>query len=337
MLVPAPVRAAIGRGLSYDASDRFASIDELIASLHEVDDRKPRRVVAPIAGAVLVAIGGVVAYAITRGSPAAQPPREPLAVAGSARAYADASAPLSIEPAIPDAAVAMIPMVVDAGMVADARVRVAHADARVAPDAAPPQVAEAPAGSGSRSIPISVPTTKHLPAAEVGNPAHLPVIRAAIRNLGYKGIDLSALAEVEKEATATIATAKGIDLGIAQVKLGMVERRRGDCKGAIKLWQDERLTATSPAPGPLWAARAAFGISLCELEANDADEAYHTVMKAFVYGDQDEVKLVMAYIEYERDEKDAAFARLLGAERSSDPQVRASLKLWLDGNGLTLR
>jgi serine/threonine-protein kinase len=337
--VPSDVRAVIGRGLSYDPDERFRTMDDLLAALERTTrGREPRWMVALLVLFVLGAVAGVVAFASSRGD-------HQVASVPIAASPTDAATPMThveviVDEAV-DAGVAMAPN--DASVIVVKRVTPPPADhapraapdAGVAPDAGAAVVV---AGSGAASLPVQVPTTKHLPVAQVTDPGHLAVVRAATTDLGYDGIDLRELPTVEREATAALDTAAGSELAIAQVKLGMAKRRHGDCSGALKLWADAMKTLKFDEPADAtWRARAAEATGLCQLGWGNPDAASTSVSGGWVHGNHDEISLLMGFIAYEQGKKDEAYALLLTAERKPDAKVQASLKAWLDGLGLGLR
>ena len=196
--------------------------------------------------------------------------------------------------------------------------------------------AVAPDAGGSPTIPIQIPTSKKLPESQPGHPGHLPIIRAAIKNLGYDEFDPSLSADsLEK----TIDSGTGSEKAIAQVRLGQLKRSKGDCPVANALWDEATkvLKANGTGDEKKWAARAWIGRGICALGAGKADDAFDFITRAWVNGNRDEVQLLMGMAKFEQGEKDLAYGSMLVSERSKDPKVQAALKAWLDGLGFTLR
>ncbi|NVB82293.1 MAG: serine/threonine protein kinase [Kofleriaceae bacterium] len=352
--VPEHVRAAIGRGLSYDADERFPSIADLLDELKRPAPRgrtrtEPRWVILLLVLAVLGSVAGVVSFISSRKSSSkrsAQVLVRDDADVPIAFAPADAS-PTRLEQiasvdaqAAGDASVAVAQVPIDAGVTLTTRTRRDAGHARVAAlDPIDAGVAIAPVDAGTASQPqltVIAPTTKHWPQAKVGDPSHLPVVRTAIKDLGYQGYESTwVIAELEDE----IATGSRPDKAMAQVKMGMIKRRKGDCAAAETLWKDaiSALKPTGETVEPEWAARAWLGLSLCSLGAGDAKESLDQMSRAWVHGNQDEVSLLMGFAKYELGEKDLAYGLLLTAERKKSLKVQTALKAWLEGQGLGLR
>ncbi|HEY5920698.1 MAG TPA: serine/threonine-protein kinase [Kofleriaceae bacterium] len=351
-MVPRDVRNAIARGLSYDAAERFASMQELLAELRsvKVPVTEPRWIIALLVLVVVGTVSGIVVYFNSK----AEPTRQQLAITRDAT-------PAVVEPEHADAgrddrAIVEAPpppaTSIDAGVLATvardagvARARDAGVKVAGAPRAAPADAAVAAAGpvavtagsaAGPPQLNVIRPTSKGLPESKVGHPGHLPIVRNAIKNLGYDGFDPKRSADaLEKEIEAT----SGSDQGIAKAKLGQLKRSKGDCPVANALWDDaiKVLEFNGTDDEKLWNARAWIGRSLCALAAGKADDAFDFVTRAWVNGNRDEVQLLMGFIKLEQGDKDLAYASLLVSERSKDPKVQAALKAWLDGMGFTLR
>jgi hypothetical protein len=182
------------------------------------------------------------------------------------------------------------------------------------------------------------------PAAKVGDPAHLPLVGKTLRNLGYEGLDVAALdrdpAAFQKALEDELATqGDGIAAGITRVKLGMVARRRNDCKAAFDLLRNKHLRDGGD-EAELWDARSSFNFAICDILTNRAYDAYSVIMRAAVHGSaREEVRFVMAIIQYELDtdtSREDAHRRMIEASKFTNPRVRAALKTWLDGTGLVL-
>jgi hypothetical protein len=329
-MVPKHIRAAITRGLAYDASDRFASMSELVAALRAVTltASEPRWIIALLVLVVLGTVSGIVVYFNSK--------REAPQVA----VVRDAM-PAIVEPEVADAGPddravveAPRPPAVDAGAADAGAVAVARRDAGAARDAR--VVAAAASPDAAPQLTIQIPTSKKLPEAQPGHPGHLPIIRNAIKNLGYDGFDASLTADALEK---TIESSTGVDKAIAQARLGQLKRRNGDCAVANALWDDaiKLLKFNGSDDEKQWNARAWIGRGLCALAAGKADDAFDYVTRAYVNGNRDEVSFLMGMIKFEQGEKDVAYGMMLTSERSKDAKVQAALKAWLDGLGFTLR
>jgi predicted Ser/Thr protein kinase len=326
--VPDAIRAVVNRGLSYDPPERYPSMSELLAALRAVPRypqptatakatgaaREPRWIIALLALAVLGVVAGVVAFVGTRTHerPRAQ-------VIADARTEVAHSGPLGDAPREESVVIADAGIVVvappDARRAVTAHVPVRDASVAVTVDAATQVASGLP-------LPVSIPTTKHLDEAIVGHPKHLPVIRKVLAYLGWDGYEATWSADDLEKA---IDAASGIDKAIAQVQLGMVKRKKGDCATASVLWDDamKALPAFDPEAPATWRARAALGRALCT--------------HAWNKGNRSEVQFVMGMCEYELGHKDVAYAHMLTVERMPGANVQQALKAWLDLQGLTLR
>jgi predicted Ser/Thr protein kinase len=330
-MVPRAIRAAITRGLSYDATERFASMTELVAALRAVNVpvTEPRWVIALLVLAVLGTVTGIVVYFNSK-----REHRPQLAVARDAM-------PAIVEPEIADAGPdnrvvveAPPPPPVDAATIGNAGVDAGVvASVRRARDAGVQAAVDA---TGPPQLTIQIPTSKKLPEAQPGHPGHLPIIRNVIKPLGYDAFDGSLTADALEK---TIETSTGTDKAIAQARLGQLKRRNGDCAVANALWDEaiKALKFNGTDDEKQWNARAWIGRGLCALAAGKADDAFDYVTRAWVNGNRDEVAFLMAMIKFEQGEKDVAYGMMLTSERSKDPKVQAALKAWLDGLGFTLR
>jgi eukaryotic-like serine/threonine-protein kinase len=324
-MVPRDIRAAITRGLSYDASERFASMTELVAALRAVKltATEPRWIIALLVLVVLGTVSGIVVYfnskreqpqiaAVRDAMPAIVEP-EPADAGPDDRAVVEAPRPPPVDAGI-----------VDAGAVVTVR-RARDAGVQIAA-----------ASDAARQLTIQIPTSKKLPEAQPGHPGHLPIIRTAIKNLGYDDFDSSLTADALEK---TIESSTGVDKAIAQARLGQLKRRSGDCAVANALWDDaiKVLKFNGSDDEKRWNARAWIGRGLCALAAGKPDDAFDYVTRAYVNGNRDEVSFLMGVIKFEQGEKDLAYGMMLTSERSKDPKVQAALKAWLDGLGFTLR
>jgi hypothetical protein len=352
------LRAAVARGLSYDAAERFATMAELLAALGAARagyggvvaaaPAKPLApmpavpssltAVAPVApstqhaapgrnrGLVVAVIGlTAVAAVATTVAIVREPPQTPTPQPTPTPTPALTPTPTPT----PTPVVAELPR--DAGIDA-AVVAVAPRDAavhasRAHHDAAP---AAADAAALATSMPVITPAPvqdTRLAVADVADPGHLAVVRDTIRDLGYDLVD----------AGGHDAAGSGHDDLVAGVRQGLADRRRGDCQAAQPLL----LAATKGIPwngdaDSAWNARAWFSLGLCALAAGDVKAARADTSKAWVSGNQDEISLVLAVITYEENDLRVAHALFLSASHRSDPRMQAALQRWLAGTGLKL-
>jgi hypothetical protein len=195
-------------------------------------------------------------------------------------------------------------------------------------------VGSAPPNTPGGPLVADGPSTKHLPAAKPGDPAHLPAVRAALKDLGYTGFDVD-------HAPANLDENDPIEA----IQLGLVERRHGNCTGATAHWEAAlgALKKLGSDEEEAWKARAWLGRGLCSLAAGHAQDAWDQVSHAWVHGDQPQIQLVMAIAKYDLavaandyDGKNVAYGLLLTAEHLHDKTVHAALAIWLDGLGLGL-
>ncbi len=238
---------------------------------------------------------------------------------------------VAIAPALPvDAAPEMPRTVKDAGV----KHVVIAPDASVTASGANPALS---AGSGAARPPqltIDGPTTKHLPAAKPGDPAHLPAVRAALADLGYTGFN----------PDAPPASLDDTD-PVQAIQIAMIKRRKGDCGLASTMWASaiDALPKAGTDEQEQWKARAYLGRALCALGAGKPQDAMDLSMRAWVHGDQGQVTALQAFARYDLavaandyDGKNEAYARLLNTEHIKDATVHHALALWLDGLGLGL-
>jgi hypothetical protein len=272
--VPA-LRTAVARGLSYDASERFATLDELLDALRVAREQHAGVVVttAPAPGAIaesplpvatatavtrtrtrglVVAVASlvVVAAAATTIVVVRDPPKPPDAMVSSpassaAPPPAPAPAPAVVAPvAVTDAAVAITPPA-PSDAAAVAVVAVAPTDAAPPPAAhrARRDAGAAPAPSVT-GAPTPAATTGELTPATVQS-TRLPA--ADVANPGHIAVvrdtirdldyDLVDLGKLDRDTLAHDRDAgSGDDAAIAGVQLGMLARRGGDCATAESLW-----------------------------------------------------------------------------------------------------
>ncbi len=214
----------------------------------------------------------------------------------------------------------------------------ANTDAGVAHDAA---AGEMPFAVAPLPPPVPRVIPPKLPAATVGDPGHLPVLRSTIRDLGYIGVNLAA---TDKDPEASQGDAEqrvaslpaGMPQASAKYDLAMIMRRRGDCAHALATWTDALQVFDHDKLGKALAARSRFGIALCDLADGNGYAAKDMLARAWLDGDQLQIKFAMALAAYERGERPVAQAMMIAAEHEGGMNVEAALKTWLAGTGLTL-
>ncbi|HUS29123.1 MAG TPA: serine/threonine-protein kinase [Kofleriaceae bacterium] len=368
--VPESVRSIVNRGLSYDVADRFPSLDALLVALRSalapvgvtdevraahtssrgrpsararsrsmVDDgirkSEPRWIVLLLVLAIVGATAGIVAFVGTRKKPTppARPPVATIAPADAAVAppiapSIDAAVAQVQEPLAPDAAVTMLPptkTVVrtprDAGIDAMQQQVVAAAPGQLPVN-----------GNGQGGAPAWGPYSAAWQNAKGGK---TDVVRDAVKDVGYDSFDASwKKADLEK----TIEGATGAEKAIAQVKLGMVLRRAGDCKAASSQFQAaiKSLKPFDDESEGKWRGRAAVARSLCTLAAGDPRLARAHLMDA-INTFPGEIQLVHGISQFEDNaDRALAYAHLITAQKQGDASVKAAVKIYLGGYGLSL-
>ena len=213
----------------------------------------------------------------------------------------------------------------------------ANLDAGVVRDAA----SEVPFTVAPLPPPVPRPIPPRLPAATVGDPGHLPVLRATIRDLGYVGVAVAAIDKdpegSQRDAEQRVASVPaGMPQASAKYDLAMIMRRRGDCNHAFATWTEALEVFDHDKLGKSLAARARFGMALCELADGNGYAAKDMLARAWNDGDQPQIKLAMALAAYERGERPLAQAMMITADHEGGVNVQAALKTWLAGTGLTL-
>jgi hypothetical protein len=361
--VPEGVRAVVNRGLSYDVADRFASLNDLLAALRSAQSpsnatelmrpsarkiakaaetprtSEPKWIVLLLVLAVLGATAGVVAYVSSRKKdtppPSSPPPAPAIATApadAAVIAVPDAAAQIVTQQLpTPDAAVAVVPQTV-------ARTR---RDAGV--DAAAPQIAANPTnnpnagqlpvnGNGQGGPPAWGPYSAAWQNAKGGK---TDVVRDAVKNVGYDSFDAS---WKKADLQSTIDSASGAEKGIAEVKLGMLLRKAGDCKGASALFQDavKLIKPFDDETEGKWRGRGAVARALCTLAAGDPKLARAHLMDA-INTFPAEIQLVHGISQLEDNgDRPLAYSHLITAAKQGDATVKAAVKIYLDGYGLSL-
>ena len=279
--VPAPVRKAIDRGLSYDASERFATLDDLLAVLRGVIDGRRARIVTALAvGVFVIGIAGAAIGIATRSS-------TPAAPVAPARVVSMPAVDAAVIEATPIEVVDAPPATAPAGAVATgpAPAPALRSKPRPARDAAP---APPPVKVATRSMDAAPPTT--------ATPTQRSALRAAVKHLGYVGLsaaDLGDPAAAEKrlrgELDALTASGAGDDdprVGQVLAQLGAIRRKRGDCGGAVVLLAraaegiDSNPRQTDSTTSAWW-ARAYLGVGLCALAEGRLRDAGRLVAKAY--------------------------------------------------------
>jgi serine/threonine-protein kinase len=340
--VPEPVRAVVNRGLSYDPSDRFPTMQDLMRALRAppIADpvaaraRDPKWIVMLLVLAVLGSVAGIVAYVGTRKSSTRQVAAVPVA--------RDAAVPSSVPPVVPvvvppDAAppAVLVEMPsVDAGVMMTVK---KHRDAGV--DAAALQVAATPPGPAPGSLPTNAPPgtspswgpySDAWQKTKAGNTA---AMRAAVKDVGYDGLGSATKAQLQK----LVDQANGTDRAIAQTQLAMLLRRAGDCAGATALFEDavKALPMWEPKDLAVWRGRAAIGLTFCWLAAGKPDKAIEQVLLA---GNSlpAMIQLVRGICAFEQNDRPLAYGHLITAAQQGDAAVKAAVKTYLDGYGLKL-
>lgn len=251
LAVPPSVKLAIARGLSYDASERFASMQELLAVLLS----PPRRKLLPYLGViVLLGAGGAIAYVVaTR-----EPKIETRVETKVEKQYVSIPSPIVITPQAPAAPAKPLPLPV------------------------PPKkttVAVAPVNPAPPPLP-----GRHEIARE-----HLVPVRVALHDLGYGGLTFAGDETDETDVRAKLANLGPDDdlvRGTYLFALGAIQRRAGKCDSAIATWQSARETLSKYNAAHRtdeqmwwWFARSNFGVALCLAETGHGIAAYDALEK----------------------------------------------------------
>jgi hypothetical protein len=369
--VPRWLRAVVSRGLSYDPDERFASMDELLAMLERAHARRARGFV--MAGVGLAVAGSIVAAIVTQSGGRTESSGDRTGASGERTA---AAMPV-VQPAAPVDALAIAPPIatpVDAPSLAvqpaDARIvaprdaaRVAkvpldaRADAsiRVASDQDIPHDAGTPPDARVASRPpVAVGDAGTAPPAPVRHafdPAHRVAALTVFGALGWRGITFGAdLAEDERDATDKIAAATDLlDKGKLQWGLGMVQRKRGNCEGALASWMSSRKTLADYNQAHrteqtmwTWFALDLFDAALCELQLGriddtikDLDAALRTswAMTEVVHG---ELLVGLGIVEYETLDPVRGKTTIISGARRGDATLRNAVEAWAFAVGMAL-
>lgn len=322
--VPDHVRAVVSRGLSYDPSDRYPTIQDLLRALRAapapvVPARDPRWMVLLLVLAVVGSVAGIVAYVGT--SKPTRTPAKPIVAAP----VADAGV-IAIDAA---PAVMVVEVPVDAGIVVKKPRR---------PDAGV-QISAVPPGPPPGSLPTNAPQGQSPSWGPYSDPwqktrsGNTTAIRAGVKGVGHDGA-----AGSKAELQDTIDKATGTDRAIAQTQLALLLRRGGDCSAADPLFVDaiRALPMREPKDLAVWRGRAALGRTMCTLAAGKIGDAADQVLAA---GNSipATIQFVRGIIAFEQDDRPLAYAHLITAMQQGDATLKAAVQSYLDGYGLKLR
>jgi predicted Ser/Thr protein kinase len=340
--VPQGVRGVLSRGLAFEPSERFSSMDALASALGGAGRRRGMLAAVVVSGALLS--GAVVAVIATSGGTTMTPAID----AAVARIEAiEALEP--IEPIEPiDAARAVGPV--------DAPVVAVPIDAAVV---ARPQIA-----AGSALKPKPQPPAPKLEEApkperrEMGT-ANLAAVRTAIAGLGFAnltfvGNDLDA--DIRELRDKLVAATEDFERGVLLYAIGASERKRGDCGAAQTAWVESRkhmVTVSNKLPVQseaeqtrrtkafTYMGRTWFGVALCELAAGQALRAGGTLEQASrsMFGIPDseraEVMLALAIVAFETGDPAKAKEYIMLAGRRG-AQLHGVIDTYIKAVGLTL-
>ncbi|HTJ40829.1 MAG TPA: serine/threonine-protein kinase [Kofleriaceae bacterium] len=366
---PRGVRSAISRGLSYDASERFPSLDALLATLARTI--APRRGAWIAAGAVVLAAAGAVAVAVVA-------ERGPVVE----RETGALPPPLVARAAIVDATLAPTPpspvnpyeLAKRMRAPTEALIRAVGAGAarpdagvpavRATLDARPKAIASADQDAGVTFLPPPplVPTSPEEPVVHPPpgpmDKAHLPAVRAATRDLDYRAFPLADLdADIAGSIANGVATrdkivaeAKADDkrVPIITTLIGLMRRRAGDCGRArveLQAALDEfaKLDFLHDDQMMLHAGRAHFGIGLCQLEAGNASASFKHLEQGIQYigwgkgGDleRSEPQLALGIAIFEAGDRMKSHGYVHSAGIHGDDRVHAAMEGWMKVVGMT--
>ena len=284
--LPKAVRAAIARGLAYDAAERFPSMAELLAQLRGTVRHAARWAFAGVA--LVVVVGGAVT----------------AVVASSGGVRTETKTQIVQSPVI-----VQTPIVVPAD---DERTPTAMATAPKpvppAPAAAPPPAPPKPTGLGSYTRPGSgsgsgsgsnaISTAKPAPAPPPSTPApkakvvrheidpkHRVPVRVVVHDLGYGGLTFIGDPTDDEKLTRDQLAAQGPDDHLQRAALiyalGAAQRREGRCGTAIATWASafEALSKANEAnrtDALVWRfwTRTKFAMAICMLEEGRGLDAW---------------------------------------------------------------
>ncbi len=346
--VPRLLRALVARGLAYDASERFASMDELLVGLGRRDRRAwliGGAIAALAAVIVIISVAanrvysaanrddGVIAAShdamaaihdevVAIGSDAAASKPPPAAIHSEATG---SNADAGIATAPHDAAAITVASIAPHG---DARARDAATDA--APDAAGEPVRHAIAEG------------------------HLAAVKAAFAELGYRGLSFEGDSTNDvkdlRDKLAALATDQLAERGKLLWALGLVQRKQGACSDALATLAASRVALgaanrANPRDHSVfawdslgWLAAALCDFTLDHLDATLA-ELGHALQESFAVTDvaHGEMLLVMGILEWETLDPVRGKATVLLAGKLGDSKLRTTLEAWARAVGLALR
>ncbi len=336
--VPRAARAVIARGLAYDASERFASLDDLLVALGRIGSRRG------------VVLGSVVA-AVVLG----------IAIVAWTRMHGEAVDPApSVAPVIatqPPLDASPVNAVADAAIVAAVV---------VAPDADAPSPPKH-VGSGSavaavKPSPPLVPGSNDATAKGMRHEmlaAHRAAVRDAVRELGYVGLTFTGddlELDLRETRTKLAAATTELDRGMLLHGIAAAERKRGDCTAAQVAWVQARKALVAATHVVLDATaetrrnqafrflgRTMVGQAMCELADGQALAAEKLVENGirslFGVGEQEraEAQLAWALALWETGEETQGKELVIIAGRHGDERLRATIEAYLQATGQSLR
>ena len=279
--LPKQVRAAIARGLSYDASERFASMDELLVQLRGTVRHAARWAFAGVALVIVVA-GAVTAV-----------------VAVSERGRSETSTKLVTSPIVVQTPIVIpsedrAPRTPMATARAAAAAPAAAASASAAPAPAKPTGLGSFTAPGNTAAPPVPPPAKPTHAGSAAkaalvrheiDPKHRVPVRVAVHDLGYGGLTFVGDPRDDEQLTRDQIAAQGPDDHLQRggliFALGAVQRREGRCGSAIATWNSafehlakaDQANRHEPLVWRFW-ARTKFAIALCMLEEGRGLDAW---------------------------------------------------------------
>ncbi|HEU0036069.1 MAG TPA: protein kinase [Kofleriaceae bacterium] len=342
--LPRRVRAIIARGLSYDPSERFAAMDELLAALRKATRRRGPVVLAILGGTAIATTTAVIAIAMTSAS------REPE-IAAAAPPIVDAPVQLAHDAAV--VAVVEPPSPIDAAV-------------PVVVDDAPK-----PKRAGSAAVTLKPPPAfatpdKSTPAPPPSKPelhemvaAHRPAVRDAIAALGYGGLTFTGDdrdADLKDLRDKLAAATTDLERGVLLYGIGAVERKRANCGAAEQAWLDARKALVAATKvGPLTVenqrqrdaafrhlARTWIGSGLCELAYGSSIKAQELLERASrqLWGvpeaERAELWLAIGIAQWENGDVDHGKQLALQGARHGTEPLRRSFEAWAKAVGLTL-
>jgi hypothetical protein len=350
--------------------------------LERAHARRARGFVA--AGVGVAVVGSIVAAIVTQSGDrtavsgdrtAASGGRTDLAIAAGARADAipvatpmpaDATAmspttdaSLASRPAIADASISRPPRVVvassDASRVTPpVDARTADASTRVASATDVPHDADTIDAHATPRPPVSSGGAGSAPPAPVRHafdPAHRAAALTVFAGLGWRGVTFDAdLTDDERDTTAKVAAATDLlEKGKQQWLLGMVQRKRGNCDGALASWMASRKTLADYNQSHRteqtmwsWFALDLFDAALCEMQLGriddtikDLDAALRTswAMTDVVHG---ELLVALGIVEYETLDPVRGKSTIIGGARRGDGPMRTAVEAWAMAVGMPL-